>query len=294
MNTACVGGARGAVFVTPGAPAAACGGIANASLLPEAPAIDIGDALTVLMQLSAKLNEVQTKSQMQQAEMAGNARKAASEQRKELLRQAAEAARKAAEEQEGSLFSFIAEKVVAVGLTVAATIASGGLAAPAVVALVGVGISTAAEIGERTGLLREAFGDAASDVATGAKWLGVGLSVGAGVFSLCSGASLTKAVGEAKKGATVLQRANTVADATHAVFQGVRDARAAKLRKESELMEVDAREQQHMIEFLERVIEAVIEDLEASQESAKKASEICQSMRQTHDQTILLAANLKG
>jgi hypothetical protein len=49
-----------------------------------------------------------------------------------------------------------------------------------------------------------------------------------------------------------------------------------------------------MIEFVDRMIEAVIDDLEGLQESARKATEICQSMSQTHNQTLLLAANFKG
>src|SRR5262245_4320427 len=69
-------------------------------VLPPPTALDIDDALTVLMKLSAAINEAQTQCGAASAHDAGARRDAATARRKELLEKAIEAARKAAEARE--------------------------------------------------------------------------------------------------------------------------------------------------------------------------------------------------
>jgi hypothetical protein len=189
----------------------------------------------------------------------------------------------------------IALAVAQAQLALAATVASGGTAAPAVVAMVGIGISTATQVGQEMGLFQEIFGEnAARYIALGGTLLGTGLSLGGGIYSVSSASSATNAMDDIGKIATAVDRAKTVAESTHSIVQGVRNLRAAELQHDADLMHVEAQRHKRMIEFVDRMIEAVIDDLEGLQESARKATEICQSMSQTHNQTLLLAANFKG
>jgi anaerobic selenocysteine-containing dehydrogenase len=161
--------------------------------------------------------------------------------------------------------------------------------------MVGIGISTATQVGQEMGLFQEIFGEnAARYIALGGTLLGTGLSLGGGIYSVSSASSATNAMDDIGKIATAVDRAKTVAESTHSIVQGVRNLRAAELQHDADLMHVEAQRHKRMIEFVDRMIEAVIDDLEGLQESARKATEICQSMSQTHNQTLLLAANFKG
>jgi hypothetical protein len=297
-------GATGPVMPTGGVAGPFATGAAPATLLPTPDrSIDIDGALGLMMKLSSEICDVQTQSQTEHAKNAAKARKAASELRSEILKRAAEAAKTAAEEKsEGGLFDFIEDDLARIGLVgvvtvaaLAATVASGGTAAPAVVAMVGIGISTATQVGQQTGLFREMFGEeAATYVALGGTVLGAALSLGGGIYSVCSASSATKALDDVGKIATAIDGAKTVAEASHSIVQGVRNLRAAELQHDADLMQVEAQRHKHTMEFFNRMIDAVIDDLEGLQESARKATEICQSMSQTHHQTLLLAANFKG
>lgn len=188
----------------------------------------------------------------------------------------------------------IALAVTQAQLALAATVASGGTAAPAVVAMVGIGVSTAAQILQETGTLREVFGDGAAYVALGATAIGAGLGLGGGVYSVASGlSSAPRAMQDTGKVLSAIQNARAITQAGHDIAQGVRNLGAADDRRQADGLQVDAQRHKRIVEFLDRMIDAVLDDLEGLQESARKSSEICQAMSQTHHQTMLLAGNLR-
>lgn len=183
----------------------------------------------------------------------------------------------------------IALAVTQAQLALAATAASGGTAAPAVVAMVGVAVSTTTQILQETGALGTMFGEDAKWVALGGTLVGAGLSIGGGIAVAAKGGWA-----EAEKITSAIEKAKVTAEAVHNVNQGIHNLRSAEYQHEADNLQVGAKQQKHVVEFLDRMIDDIIDDLKDLQESTRKTSELCQSISETRNQTILLAGNLKG
>lgn len=166
-------------------------------------------------------------------------------------------------------------------LAIAATVATGGTSAPAVVALVGTAISTTTQVAVETGLLEKVAGDKAGWIALGGMAVGGALQVGG---SLEAGVSIASTAQTLVKGY----------EASHAIRQGIHNADAAGHRREADLQQAVAKGQKYFLEMCEDMLEAIVDDLKASKESAAKSAELCAEMSQTHDQTLLTAASLRG
>ncbi len=91
----------------------------------------------------------------------------------------------------------VALTVVMAEAMAAATVASGGATAPTYVALAGLAVSAASDIGDETGLTKEAFKSDAATASMVGHLTGAGLGAGAGLASAGSGWSYLAASGQA-------------------------------------------------------------------------------------------------
>ena len=392
-----------------GSPAPAA---ATSTLLPPPPAadVDVGDAVTKLLEMSSQLSEQQMQLGRSQAEVADGQRSLAAERRKEAFARAVEAARKAREAQEdaGGLFSFVTDNIGLTGLVglatfniglvaaditahktelagdttnfldvgaavfggplaylasqgvknlapeglgqtsvaaallggpmgyalerglekmvpddfeksveklmtvkdddvrmankVALTIAmaavaatctvlSGGTSAPAVVALVGIGISTGTQVAAQTGALEDVLGEkAAMYVALGGAITGAALTLGGSVWSAIAPVHAATKLGSV---ARVVSGAQSVLEGTSSVVAGLSQLEHAKYQRAADMANTDAEAQRHVLQRIERVINDILEDLKEAKESAQRATETVQATLQVNNQTILEAGLIK-
>lgn len=175
-------------------------------------------------------------------------------------------------------------------LALAATVATGGTAAPAVVAMVGIAVSTTTQLLQESGALKEVFGDDARWVALGGTLAGAALSMGGGVGSVLTGGE-KELVDVA---VVVADKVKTGLEAAHDINQGVRNLRAAGYAHDSDNYSIAAQQQKQVLELVERMVETVIEDVKSIKESAQKTTEILQASLQTNTQTMLLAGTMKA
>ena len=82
--------------------------------------------------------------------------------------------------------------------------------------------------------------------------------------------------------------------AAHGVGQGYRNVAAAEDQRTADHLEIDAKQQKYVVEFVERMIDPIVRELEGIQEAATKSTEVARSIRATHDRTLLVAGTLKG
>jgi hypothetical protein len=173
-------------------------------------------------------------------------------------------------------------------VALAATVASGGTTAPAIVAIVGIAISTATELAQESGALTATFGDDARWVALGGTLTGAALSLGGGAVLAFSNPPAAARIGE------MAVEVQTILQGAHDINQGLHNLRAADYQHDADNFRVDAQHQKNVVELVERMIDAVIEDMKNIKESAQKTTELIQSTMQTQNQTLLLAGNMKA
>jgi hypothetical protein len=339
--------------------------------------VDIGDAVTALLQVTSQLSQQQMLVGKSQVEVADGQRRAAAEQRKEAFARAVEAARKAREaaEDSGGFLSCITDHLGLEGLVglvtgdfalvvtdfaahetglagkstnmldlgatalagpagyllergamkilpadfeksvndlgsikdddvrvankiaamvamavaaAAATVFSFGTAAPAFIAVVGIGISTATQIANQTGALREVVGaKAAGWVALGGAITGAALSLGASATSISSG------IDTATSAADALNAVKSVGEGTDAVVSGLRALDCAKYQHRVDLADADGQEARNAIKRIETMVDGLLDDLRDAKDSAQRATETLQATLQTYNQTMLQAGAMK-
>jgi len=150
-------------------------------------------------------------------------------------------------------------------LALAATVASGGTATPALVAMVGVAISASTQLASQTGLLETAFGDDARWVALGGTAVGAGLGVGGSV-------ALAGASG-AGKAASLLGQAKTVIEGVGEVRSGIRALSAAEHARDADLARVEAKSYQQAAERIGRLVTTILEELQEHEAKTARVNE---------------------
>ena len=175
--------------------------------------------------------------------------------------------------------------------SIALTVASGGTAAPAMVACVGIGISTATQVAQETGALKAVFGKNANYVAMGGAITGAAMSLGGSVTSLASGVGSVDAATTAVK---VGEKVVSVAQGADQIVAGAEQIHTAGLQHDADKMQIDAKHKQQILEAISRTVDALIEDLKNKQEHASKTMKICSSMSETINQTSLNAGSLRA
>lgn len=180
-------------------------------------------------------------------------------------------------------------------LAIAATVATGGTATPAVIACVGVGISTAGQVLQETGALKAMFGEDAAYVGMGISITGAALTLGGSVYSVAQGAQggLKAASATEKALLTSAKAAETgvgTVNAVHNIEQGFDALEAADLEHEADNARIEARKYRQIIAFIDRVIDDVIDDVRQIQESAQKTGEVVKAIVDTRSQTLLISA----
>jgi hypothetical protein len=175
---------------------------------------------------------------------------------------------------------------------------TGGTSAPAVVALVGIGISTATQVAAATGGLEAAFGKkAAVYVALSGAITGAALTLGGSAWGLIGGveaaASLGTMADTAKTVTTGVLGAKSIAEGIKTTKDGLRALEAADYQYEADMDNAAAEDQRNTLKRIEKVIDGIIEDIRDAKESAQRATEILQGTLQTQSQTMLQAGSLK-
>ncbi len=181
----------------------------------------------------------------------------------------------------------LALMIVMAQAAVAATVASGGTSAPAIVGLVGIGISTTTQVLQETGALKAVLGDKAAYFAMGATILGAGLTLGSS-FAM-AGNSAT----EVTRVMAVVDRAKTVAQSVHGINQGVHNLIAADYQHDADNFKIESKVQKNAMEAMERIIDAVIDDAKAAKDSAQRTTEILQGTMQNANQAMLTAGSMR-
>lgn len=184
-------------------------------------------------------------------------------------------------------------------LALASTVASGGTAAPAIVAMVGIGISTATQVLQETGALKSMFGDDAGYVALGGMLTGAGLTVGASAWtairSMGSLQSTKEACEQFNKIANAADKALTTVKSVHAIVQGVHNLEAADLQHDADNLQVIAKGHQQAVEMLASLIDELIDDVRELKESGTRISQISQQLSaERAEQTLALFASFKA
>ncbi|HSO36603.1 MAG TPA: type III secretion system translocon subunit SctE [Labilithrix sp.] len=182
----------------------------------------------------------------------------------------------------------LALTVIEAQLAIAATIASGGTAAPAVVAIVGIGISTTTQLLQESGVLEKVFKSDAKWVALGGCIAGAALTIGG---AIAAGPELLKKMKNIAQVATTIKSG---LEAAHDIGQGVSNLRAAGFQHDADNAHIEATKQKQVLEMVERLVENIIDDMKSLKESAQKTSELMQGAMQTNNQTMLLAGTMKA
>lgn len=195
----------------------------------------------------------------------------------------------------------IALMVATAAVAATSTVLTGGTSAPAIVALVGIGISTTTQIAAETGALKEIFGEkAAVYVALGGAITGAALTVGGSVWSVFSSPSGIMALKDGAKAAKTAKQivsgfnaAKSIYDGVTTTMDGLRSLEAAEWQHDADLAKVDAQEQRNVLKRIEKIIDDILEDLKEAKESADRAAETLQAAAQTKNQTMLQAGAMK-
>lgn len=187
----------------------------------------------------------------------------------------------------------VANKIaLSVALTAAAataTVLTGGATSTTVVALVGIGISTATQVASATGLLEEICSEkAAMWISLGGSAAGVLLTLGGSLGN--AGASAATAM---KRAGAMMNAGLSVVQGSDEVMQGVHQLRAAEHTYRADLANADAEEQRHVLKRLERVVDGILDDLREAKEAPERASQTLQATLQTYNQGLLQAASMK-
>jgi hypothetical protein len=185
----------------------------------------------------------------------------------------------------------VAMAAVAAGTTVL----TGGTSAPAVIALVGIGISTATQICAETGALKQVFGDElAGKIAIGGMIAGTALTLGGSIGSIVGGVGgLAGASKQLQTAAALANSAKSIVEGVGGTVEGLKALDRADYQHDADLANIDATQQKHLMERLQRLVDSILDDLEEAKKSADKATEILQGTLQTRNQTMLQAASLK-
>ncbi len=181
----------------------------------------------------------------------------------------------------------IALALVMAEIAVGTTVATGGTSAAAIVALVGIGISTTTQVMQDTGALKEVFGDKASYVALGGQITGAALTLGGSV------ATIGKSADAAVKLADALQKGKSFVEGAYEIDQGVRNLEAAGYVHDADESRADAKAKKKMLDFIASFVDGVLDDLRDVKESADRASGCLQETMQIHNSTLLMAGSMK-
>lgn len=192
----------------------------------------------------------------------------------------------------------VALAIALAAVACAGTVCTGGTSAPAIVALVGIGISTTTQVTAMTGALEEVLGKkAAGYVAMGGAITGAALTLGGSVWTAASAAksavSMAKSVQTLGKTIRNLDTARQLTEGTHAVISGIRQLEAADHQRDADLANVDAEAQRHVLQRIEKMIDGILEDLREAKDSAQRSAETLHQTLKTHDQILLQAGSMK-
>ncbi len=189
----------------------------------------------------------------------------------------------------------IALMVAMTAVAATTTVLTGGTSAPAVVALVGIGISTTTQIAAETGALKEVFGQkAAVYVSLGGAITGAALTLGGSVWSVFAGASKVTELSKTTKDVIcALDAAKAITEGVSTTLDGVRALEAAEYQHDADIAKTDAQEQRNVLQRIEKIIDDILEDLKEAKESADRAAETLQSSLQVKNQTLLQAGSMK-
>lgn len=195
-------------------------------------------------------------------------------QKREAYEQFKKALAKAAEEKSSGVFKTIAT-VGMVAAAAAATVASCGTAAPAVVGI-GVALSTSGFVVGETKCLDPLLGDGAS------MWVGMGMGlcgtavtiVGPGAAG--AGATLDKVASLVEHGSNVARGCQQIEDAVHTY------------RADEHTREAKSQEQQ--IHRLEAAVEEVVARLQEAKDTSRRGSEAVSTIVETQGQTLIIAS----
>jgi hypothetical protein len=179
---------------------------------------------------------------------------------------------------------------------VAATsvVLSGGTTTPALVALIGIGISTTTQIAAQTGLLKEVVGEkAAVYVALGGAITGAALTLGGSIASWTSAGDAAAKLATAKRVVSGFNGARAITEGAYDVKQGAEALERADRRHEADLANVGAEEQKHVLARIEKLVESILDDLKEAHQSAQRSTETLQESLQTKNQTMLQAGAIK-
>jgi len=182
----------------------------------------------------------------------------------------------------------LALTVIQAQLAIAATIASGGTAAPAIVATVGIGISTTTQLLQESGVLEKVFKSDAKWVALGGSIAGAALTVGG---AIAAGPQLLENIKNLGQAATTIKSG---LEAGHDIGQGINNLRAADFQHDADNAHIEATKQKQVLAMVERMVGDIIDDMKSLKESAQKTSELVQGAMQTNNQTMLLAGTMKA
>lgn len=188
----------------------------------------------------------------------------------------------------------VALMVALAAIAATSVVLSGGTSTPAVVALVGIGISTGTQIAAETGLLNEVVGEkAAVYVALGGAITGAALTLGGSIVSLTSAGDAIAKAAAAKKIINGLNGARAIAEGAHDIKQGVDALERADRRHDADIATIDAEEQKQVLARIEKLVETILDDLKDAHESAQRSAETLQESLQTKNQTMLRAGAMK-
>src|SRR5262249_7191713 len=159
---------------------------------------------------------------------------------------------------------------------------SGGTSTPAIVALVGIGISCATQVCSETGALEAAFGEkAAGYIALGGAITGAALTLGGSIWSAASTLSSTEDLLQArdpvKVVAGVANGVEKTAEGVATTVEGVQALHQADYQHDADVANVDAKHQKNVMDRIERIITSILDDLREAKKSADQATEILQS-----------------
>ncbi len=186
----------------------------------------------------------------------------------------------------------VALTIALAALATTSTVLTGGTSAPAIVALVGIGISTTTQIAAQTGVLQKIAGEkAAGYIALGGAITGAVLTLGTSGYSLFSAAKSTTAIAKTIR---ALDAAQQITTGTHALVSGVRLLEAVDHQHDADLANVDAEAQRHALQRIEKMIDGILDDLREAKDSAQRSAETLHQTLKTHDQTLLQAGSMKA
>lgn len=174
------------------------------------------------------------------------------------------------------------------------TVLSCGTTTPALVALVGIGISTTTQVAAETGALKEMVGEkAAVYVALTGAVVGAAMTLGAGAASWASAANTASKLAVAKQVVSSVNGARMAAEGVYDVKRGMNALERAEHQHDADLANVDAEDQKHVLARIEKIVDAILEDLQEARESTQRSTETLQETLQTKNQTMLQAGAIK-